>query len=288
MSGDPESQSEETQKRQPPKTRPVIVRIFRALKRYENRRRRRAKSQYQVNERMMARWTRHDGLFTGTLVFVGIVTAVIFWHQLNVMQGQLDSMESEQRPWIKIDAVPGPLEVYVLPAEKDGPKGNLDLHFTISNVGRSPALSLNLFVAGFVVGNTTHQNPEPDRRILCDAVRNKPAKSGTVLFPQDSVTEDTWAPNRVNNYLGAGFGPTDRQYMWENKEKLVFVFAVYGCVDYIFGRRAAHQQTGFIYTVWQQIPSTDQGPATPSFVFEADKSIPATQLLLIKTTAVID
>jgi hypothetical protein len=288
MIGNPERQSQETQKRQPPKTRSVIVRIFRALKRYENRRRRRAKSQHQVNERVMARWTRHVGLFTGALVAVCIVTAVIFWHQLNVMQGQLDSMESEQRPWIKVDAVPGPLIVYVMPTEKDGPQGDLHLHFTISNVGHSPALTVNLFVAGFVVGNTTHQNPEPDRKLLCDAVRNKLGKTGIVLFPQDSITQDTDVPDRFNNYVGAGFGPTDLQYMWQNKGKLVFVFDVFGCVDYVFGRPAIHHQNGFIYTVWQNIPSAGQGPAIPSFVFDADKNIPAEQLLLIKTASVID
>ncbi len=95
MSSDPEGQGKETQKRQPPKPRPTIVRVFRALKRYENRRRRRAKSQHQANERMLARWTRHVGLFTGALVLVGIVTAVIFSRQLNVMQGQLDEMRTD-------------------------------------------------------------------------------------------------------------------------------------------------------------------------------------------------
>jgi hypothetical protein len=95
MASQPESQSEKPEKRDPPTPRPVIVRIFRALKRYENRRRRRRKTQHQTNERMMARWTRHVGLFTLALVFVGIVTAVIFGKQLTVMQGQLDAFQSE-------------------------------------------------------------------------------------------------------------------------------------------------------------------------------------------------
>ncbi len=78
MVGEPESQGEKPEKREPPKKRPALIRVFRALKRYENRRRNRRKSQHQLNERMMARWTRHVGLFTGSLVVVGIVTAVIF------------------------------------------------------------------------------------------------------------------------------------------------------------------------------------------------------------------
>jgi hypothetical protein len=95
MSGQAEGQGKETEKGKPPKPRLMIVGIFRALKRYENRRRRRRNSQHQVNERMMARWTRHVGLFTGALVVIGIVTAVIFWRQLNVMQGQLEEMQTE-------------------------------------------------------------------------------------------------------------------------------------------------------------------------------------------------
>ena len=38
MSGEPEGQGEEAKERYPPKTRFMIIRIFRALKRYENRR----------------------------------------------------------------------------------------------------------------------------------------------------------------------------------------------------------------------------------------------------------
>ena len=112
----------------------MIVRIFRALKRYENRRSRRAKSQHQVNERMMARWTRHVGLFTGALVAVGIVTAVIFLRQLNVMQGQLDEMKVEQRPWVYADS---PRLTDVIRINEVG-LWTLHLKFGVYNVGHLP------------------------------------------------------------------------------------------------------------------------------------------------------
>ena len=41
----------------------------------------------------MAVWTSRVGWFTGALVVVSIISAVIFKGQLNVMQGQLDEME---------------------------------------------------------------------------------------------------------------------------------------------------------------------------------------------------
>jgi hypothetical protein len=37
---------------------------------------------------------------TGGLVFVGIITAIIFGWQLHVMQGQLDAMERDQTPFM--------------------------------------------------------------------------------------------------------------------------------------------------------------------------------------------
>ena len=74
----------------PPKKWQAIVHPFSALKGAIDRRKIRAKKQkteHQVNEMIMARWTRHVGIFTFALVGVSIVTAVIFWEQLSVMQG---------------------------------------------------------------------------------------------------------------------------------------------------------------------------------------------------------
>ena len=39
---------------------------------------------------IMARWTGVVGIFTAALAVISLVTAVIFWRQLSVMQGQLD------------------------------------------------------------------------------------------------------------------------------------------------------------------------------------------------------
>src|SRR5271165_6385096 len=89
---------------------PVIVEILRALERSQNGERRRAEKydfQHRVNEQLMARWTRHVGLFTGALVVVGVITAVIFWRQLNDMQSQLDEMKVDRRPWVSVDAFIG-------------------------------------------------------------------------------------------------------------------------------------------------------------------------------------
>lgn len=97
MPSEPSGEGNSPHERRPPIKRPMVIRIFSALKRYENRRRRRAEkenSPHQVNERMMARWTRHVGLFTAGLVLVGVFTAIVFYRQLNVMQNQLGEMKA--------------------------------------------------------------------------------------------------------------------------------------------------------------------------------------------------
>src|SRR5665213_143508 len=55
-----------------------------------------APTPHQINERMMALWTRRVGLFAGATVLVGVITGIIFWRQLNVMQGQLDEATKQR------------------------------------------------------------------------------------------------------------------------------------------------------------------------------------------------
>ena len=103
MVSEPEGHSEEAERGEPPKrSRPnTIIRVFRALRRHENRRRRRHKKEASETEITMARWARRVGWLTVALVGVGIVSAIIFWRQLNEMQ-------SEQRPWVyAVDISPG-------------------------------------------------------------------------------------------------------------------------------------------------------------------------------------
>jgi hypothetical protein len=98
MVGEPEAQSEKADEARPAKPRPVIVRVFRALKRYENRRRRRAKehpAQHPVYERMMALVALVVAAITAAIL---AITAGIFWRQL-------DEMRDEQRPWVFISQI---------------------------------------------------------------------------------------------------------------------------------------------------------------------------------------
>lgn len=57
-------------------------------------------TEHRQNERALVRWTRAVAFLTGGLVFVGIITGYIFKRQLDVMKGQLDAMERDQRPFL--------------------------------------------------------------------------------------------------------------------------------------------------------------------------------------------
>jgi hypothetical protein len=49
-------------------------------------------------------------LLTGVIALTGVIGAIIFNNQLSVMQGQLDVMRADQRPWVSLNMqADGPL-----------------------------------------------------------------------------------------------------------------------------------------------------------------------------------
>src|SRR5260370_22505593 len=75
-------ETQETEQRNPPPRKPAIIRMLRALKRQYHHRKRYEKkgaTEHQINERMMARWTRRLGIFTIVLAFIaGISTWILY------------------------------------------------------------------------------------------------------------------------------------------------------------------------------------------------------------------
>jgi hypothetical protein len=64
----------------PPK-KPALIRVIRTIKRQLHRyqRHRKRRTDHQINERMMARWTRRLGYFTLALTIIGGITGWILW-----------------------------------------------------------------------------------------------------------------------------------------------------------------------------------------------------------------
>jgi hypothetical protein len=86
----------------------MIIRIFRALKRYRHqyeRRREKRGTEHQINERMMARWTRRLGILTFVLAIIAGVTACILEKTDKTLRATLAANKLEQRPWLYITKI---------------------------------------------------------------------------------------------------------------------------------------------------------------------------------------
>src|ERR1700730_7155268 len=114
--------------------------------------------------------------FTVLLYCVGINQWHTFQGQLAIMQGQMDVMKADQRPWIKIEQI----------APKDspmfgglmfhGPKfgGILPLHFLLKNVGHSPAFDVRVGI-GQVFGYAHAQKIDDlakEEQVSCASLDN--------------------------------------------------------------------------------------------------------------------
>src|ERR1700691_4504816 len=148
-------QQEGSTGRPPPRPRkPAIVRIFRSLARQKNRRRaEQSHTAHQINERMMARWTRNVGWLTAALVLVSIVSACIFKWQLDVMQGQLGAMKTaDQTTRESFTAVQRPFIIAVSldvsgqnygAAATEKPR-YLEFQTTLENTGNTPTNNMRV------------------------------------------------------------------------------------------------------------------------------------------------
>jgi hypothetical protein len=193
--------------------------------------------------------------FNSVIAVGGIISAIIFYNQLSVMQGQLKAMETDQRPWIKVEAeISQGLQVH-------GGDGILPTKFTLTNVGHTPAFNVQLEVWGFVSVPGVDIMAEQKER--CERVRNQPLDNparGAILFPGDSMDPSRYS---FGASLVPHFSPEDVKngLIDDGTGHKTISFWVYGCIDYAFGTPARHHQTGFIYTVARLIdrPGLPQG-----------------------------
>jgi hypothetical protein len=92
--------------------------------------------------------------FTILIYFVGRYQWYTFQEQLTVMQGQLNAMEADQRPWMKIEKLApyiSPIDPRIGGLRFSGPNtvGFLPLNFLLKNVGHSPALDVRVGIGQF-------------------------------------------------------------------------------------------------------------------------------------------
>jgi hypothetical protein len=167
------------------------------------------------------------------------------------MEGQLDEMQAEQRPWLKVEvSVKGNL----FPA---GPYFGLPVNITITNVGHSPAFNVQPFSFLYAAPPAHSSDLEIAQRGFCEKGRRfgiaKPPLDtvlamGTTMFPGDHDPSWNWsgvfpiATSQQSNLKDVSF--------MEQGRRVINLWLV-GCVDYAFGTPAVHHQTGFIYHVME-------------------------------------
>jgi len=223
------------------------------------------------------RWTNDPPMFWVTLAGVIVVvayTSVAAWQacltrgQLTVLQGQLDAMIADQRPWVKIEAsIAGPLTFFE-------PAGfaEMPMHFMLTNAGHSPAFNVRLTAWSFLL-SLNHHDLEREWGERCENFKrttlDNPAR-GMILFPSDQLP---W------NQSGIGLMPDEikKNIIDEGGNKALDVW-IYGCADYVFGGPQAHHQTGFVYRLGHLISS--KGIIALSFRFEPHGTFPTESMTL--------
>jgi hypothetical protein len=160
--------------------------------------------QYQVDREETGRREKHR-IFREWLTIIGLFlaagVAVFQWRelrntdhsiaeqaklgidQLKVMQGQLDAMEADQRPWVFANNV-----VISRPIVHDEKGTHISLMFDLKNGGKSPAFQASVRFRAFV-GTVKYREQE---EVVCKDAQ--PLEFGITLFPdtQPAPQETGW------------------------------------------------------------------------------------------------
>lgn len=193
-------------------------------------------------------WKEIREWMTVIIVFITACAILAQWYvmqrQTDLMQGQLNEMTLEQRPWIRVKPViSGPFEF-------QGTWGETPIaapvRFFLKNVGHSPAFNVRLVAWGFLSG--VGKDLLAEQKSHCDLLRAKPlddAGRGAILFPEEDIpAEETNGGIDSFPVLSASDIAT---YLARNGQNQGVDFWIYGCADYAFGREMTHHQTPFIY-----------------------------------------
>jgi hypothetical protein len=172
-------------------------------------------------------------IFTVVLAVIATLQWITLNRQLTTMQGQLDEMQAEKRPWIdsKISLVDP-----ILFTEWADHKGiNLRLNFELKNYGDVPAINTKIWtVVTPHPGNSERDKMDTMQKDACDAVRKQADEnpvSGVAVFPNQSKLVES----------GSGI-----HGVYDTVNEIYF--SVYGCIVYTYGNHR-HGETGFRMTL---------------------------------------
>jgi hypothetical protein len=175
---------------------------------------------------------------THTLAEAALQQAAVAGKQAIVMQGQLDAMETDKRPWIRAEvSIVGPIQF----VEWNGKRGiNVGLKFDLKNYGGMPAVNARTQprIAPHP-GNTRRQELDSPQKDACDFARTQAKENpigGIPIFPGET------------SFLDLGVG-TMGIYEADGAN----LFSIYGCVDYSYSDKMRYGQTGFRMILGQNV-----------------------------------
>jgi len=185
------------------------------------------------------------GIYLAAVVAIGAIVAA--WmsssEQLHNMQGQLDVMVAQQRPWLQVTPrLDGPLRT-ILALGKKPEVFSVSLAFDAKNTGLTPATKIVFSSTVVVEGEGTDMKARDEAQEQACKQANEQAKSsgkvGESLFPNEAKVLHTGFSGRI-------------------AEADAFPYVLEGCVDYTYAGNQ-HGQTGYrlmlgrIDTLWKGV-----------------------------------
>ncbi len=173
------------------------------------------------------------GVFTLLLAIFAYYAWVESRRGTKALEGQLAVMRNDPRPWVSLAGIAVP---YDLAWTKEGAK--LNLHFTIKNTGRTPALRAWANAKSFIMFGPD-PNPQTAQKTFCDDTRTT-IHVGDVIFPGD-FTIQRWGLDfsRENILTAMRTGPI----------KTFPILMAFVCINYGFTFDDSTHQTSYIFTI---------------------------------------
>jgi hypothetical protein len=188
----------------------------------------------------------------GVLV-AGAAACFLLWQQ-HTMQGQLNEMRDEQRPWVSATAEPA--SDFTL----DDAGAHFQVKFVLNNSGHSPAL--RAWVIPNMYPLRQGINPIDEQKARCDKLRkrNPTRVLGITIFP--GKPENTTMGLETMDRTSINLALSERASV----DKFI-IPVIGGCVVYEYGTGDIVHETGFIY----KISRVDA--ANPTARFQIDPSV---------------
>jgi hypothetical protein len=214
---------------------------------------RRERDERQASERgsNLREWLGVGGLYLAAFVGIWAIlrASADSGGQRDVMQGQLNEMQAEQRAWAYAELEP----VGVIQKARDSYV--IPLKYVIKNTGHLPAFGvMPMAVANLIVVKLgTIKSFVPNQK--CAQFRKTPLNSsaGQTVFPGQEV---------IHTATTEADYPKISLAEWQNRpgEKAVILT---GCIDYQIPGSASHHQTKFAYMVGTPIEENGMAQVGP-------------------------